>query len=77
MQQKRNKAQTILGYLLIFIVVMAALIVISKYVRNSMSGKIRQAGDSIGGGAQYDPGSGIFSTGMTTTGANDDTGIND
>jgi hypothetical protein len=61
----RKKAQMIVGYLLLFVIVVAALVVMGNYVRNSMSGKIRQAGDSFGGGAQYNPdsNSGYFHTG--------------
>jgi hypothetical protein len=56
---KGNKrAQMIVGYLLLFVIVIAALMVMGSYIRNSMSGKIRQAGDSFGGGEQYDPGPG-------------------
>jgi len=73
MGKNSRLSQSIIGYILIFIVVIAALLGMSKYMRNAMSGKLRQAGDSFGGGAQYDPGTGYgaFSTGGTTTGADD------
>ena len=56
--KRMNRAQAIVSYLVFFILIAAALFMVSKYIRNSMSGKIRQAGDSIGGGGQYDPGPG-------------------
>jgi len=66
---KLNKGQSILGYLILFMLVAAALFTMGYYIRNAMSGRIRQAGDSIGGGAQYDPGpgSGHFGSDTATT----------
>jgi hypothetical protein len=69
-----NKGQMIVGYLLVFVLVIAALMVMGSYIRNSMSGKIRSVGDSIGGGEQYDPGPGY---GHYHTGASTDTTITD
>ena len=60
-----KKAQMIVGYLLLFVIIVAVLMLMGSYIRNSMSGKIRQAGDTFGGGAQYNPdsNSGYFHTG--------------
>lgn len=73
MQKNNRSAQSITGFVMIFVIVIATLLVMSKYVRNSMSNKVRQAGDSLGGGAQYDPGPGYgpFSTGASTSGTKD------
>ena len=64
----RDKGQIVVGYALVFIIVVAALMVMGAYIRNSMSAKIRATGDSIGSGEQYDPGPGYghFHTGAST-----------
>lgn len=47
-----NKAQSIVEYIAIVIVIIAVFVVIGKYYQRSLQGKIRQAGDVIGGGEQ-------------------------
>jgi len=58
----------IVGHLLFFVIIVAALMLLASYIRNSMSGKIRQAGDTFGGGAQYNPdsSSGYYHTGTSS-----------
>jgi hypothetical protein len=56
MLRQVNKAQAALGYVFLFMIVIAVFLTIGKYLRGAMAGKIRQAGDSIGGGRQYNPG---------------------
>ena len=73
---KINKsAQSMLGFTVMFVIILAALLVIGKYVKNAMAGKIRQAGDAVSGGEQYDPGDrskyGHYSMGSATLGAKD------
>ena len=72
--RKRHKGQMVIGYILLFILVIAALMTMGSYIRNSMSGKIRQTGDTIGAGGQYDPGEGYgyHHTGATTDTHGDD-----
>jgi len=53
-----RRGQFIVGYVVLLAIVIAALMVIGSYVRNAMSGKIRQGGDALGSGGQYDPGPG-------------------
>jgi len=49
------KAQGLLDYLFMFIIVIAALIIMGYYIRNSLSGKHRDAADVAGQGEIYIP----------------------
>lgn len=51
----RRQSQALVGYLMLFVAIVAAIIVISHYVRNSFSGKLREVGDAFGGGEVYEP----------------------
>lgn len=51
----RKKAQSILDYMLLLIIIIAGLAVIGYYIRNVMSGKLREAADVFGGGEVYYP----------------------
>jgi len=53
---KRNKSQSVLVYAVLIAVISLGMIVMFKYVRNSIQGKYRQAGDTYGAGKQYEPG---------------------
>jgi hypothetical protein len=53
----RKGGQGILDYIFMLAVVVAALLVMSYYIRNSLSGKIREGADVFGGGEVYQPGS--------------------
>lgn len=49
-----RKAQSIVEYIAVIIVVIAVFVAIWKYYQRSLQGKFRQAGDVIGGGEQAD-----------------------
>ena len=50
-----KKGQSILDYVIFLTVVIAALLIIGLYVRNSLSGKIREGADVFGQGETYLP----------------------
>lgn len=52
---KNRKAQSIVEYLGILIVVIGIFIVAGVYYQRSLQGKYKQAGDALGGGEQYTP----------------------
>ena len=52
-QSAARKGQTILEYLVIIGVIAAVFLAMATYYRRSLQGKYRQAGDVLGGGAQY------------------------
>jgi hypothetical protein len=51
-----KQAQSILEYVVVILVIAAALIVIGVYYKRAVQGRYRSAGDVLGGGEQYDPG---------------------
>lgn len=59
---KRN-GQAILDYVILLLVIISALLIIKHYIRNTLSGKIREGADTIGQGEVYRPGY----TSVTTT----------
>jgi Flp pilus assembly pilin Flp len=54
--RKSLTGQSILDYTLLFAIVVAALLIMGYYIRNSISGKYRDTGDTFAGGEQYIPG---------------------
>ena len=56
MNQQNRRSQSILDYVSLIIIVIAVLLIMGYYVRNSLSGKFRQAADTFGGGEVYQPG---------------------
>ncbi|TRZ95618.1 hypothetical protein D4R78_03060 [bacterium] len=50
-----NKAQTTIDYVVIFVVIIAVLLIMGHYVRNALSGKIREGADIYGKGEVYAP----------------------
>ncbi len=50
-----NRAQAIIEYVAIICIVVAALLIMGYYLRNTFSGKYREAADTIGGGEVYQP----------------------
>lgn len=50
-----KKGQSILGYVVLIVIIIIALIAMRPYLRNAISGKIREAGDAFGGGEVYVP----------------------
>jgi hypothetical protein len=54
--RKSTVGQSLLDYILLFTIVVAALLIMGYYVRNSLSGKYREAADVFGQGEVYIPG---------------------
>lgn len=55
MRRFSPKAQSIIEYIAVILVVIAVCIIAGVYYQRSLQGKYRQAGDSLGGGEQYTP----------------------
>ncbi|MCX5706982.1 MAG: hypothetical protein NTW13_04940 [Candidatus Omnitrophica bacterium] len=53
--KRKNLSQSILEYIVVIIVITAALVAIAAYYKRSLQGKYRQAGDVFGQGSQYTP----------------------
>lgn len=51
----RRRGQGILDAVVIFIVIVAALLLMARYIRNALSGKFREAADSFGRGEVFEP----------------------
>jgi len=50
---KRKKGFLTLEYVILFVVIVAALLTMSVYLKRALSGKWRSAGDVFGFGRQY------------------------
>lgn len=50
-----KKAQAILDYVFLFVIVIAVLLIMGYYVRNALSGRYRDAADVFGHGETYVP----------------------
>jgi len=50
---RNKKAQSVLEYAVIIFCLVVGLVAMSKYIRRSMQGKLREAADELG--QQYDP----------------------
>jgi len=50
-----KKAQTIIEYVAIILVVISVFMAMGAYYKRSLQGRYRQAGDVLGGGEQYTP----------------------
>lgn len=48
-----RKGQSLLDYILLFTIVVAVILIMGYYVRNSLSGKYREAADVFGQGEVY------------------------
>jgi uncharacterized protein (UPF0333 family) len=53
--RKDASGQSLLDYILLFTIVVAALLIMGYYIRNSLSGKYREAADVFGQGETYNP----------------------
>lgn len=53
---KKTNGQSILDYVILLGVVIVALLIMGYYIRNSISGKLREGADTIGRGEVYGPG---------------------
>ena len=51
-----EKGQAMLDYLFLLTIVIAILLLMGYYVRNSLSGKLRESADTFGRGEVYLPG---------------------
>lgn len=58
--RRKKRAQAILEYVVVFLVVLVALAIMSRYVKRSLVGKGRETGNVFGRGEVYDykPGGG-------------------
>jgi len=52
----KKNGQSILEYLVLLIIIIASLAIMRYYLRNTLSGKLRESADSIGQGETYRPG---------------------
>jgi len=50
-----SKAQSIIEYVAIIMVIIAVFIAMGAYYKRSLQARYRQAGDVLGGGEQYTP----------------------
>ena len=51
----KKNAQAILEYTILLIIIIASLLVMRYYLRNTLSGKMREGADSIGQAEVYGP----------------------
>lgn len=51
----KNKSQAILGYAFLIVVVVAAIIAMSVYMKRRIQGSYRKSADVFGQGEQYAP----------------------
>jgi len=51
-----KKGQGILDFTMLLLIVIAAVLIMGYYVRNSISGKLRESADTIGQGEVFRPG---------------------
>lgn len=58
-----KKGQSLLEYAVLFAAIIAVIILMGRYMRNSLSGKFRETADSIGQGEVYKPFGGTNITG--------------
>lgn len=52
----KKRGQSILDYVILLAVVIVALLIMGYYIRNTLSGKVREGADVMGGGEVYRPG---------------------
>ena len=59
-KRRKRRAQSILEYVVVFLVVLVALAIMSRYVKRGLVGKGRETGNVFGRGEVYDykPGGG-------------------
>lgn len=55
MQKIRNKGMLSLEYAVFIVILIAALIGMSLYIRRAICAKFRESGDTFGYGRQYQP----------------------
>ena len=55
MEKIRGKGTLSLEYAVLIVILIAALVAMSVYIRRSICGRLREAGDTFGYGRQYQP----------------------
>jgi len=55
MKKIRNKGMLSLEYAVFMVILIAALLALSIYIRRAICGKMRESGDTFGYGRQYAP----------------------
>lgn len=55
MMMRKIRGQGTLDYIVLLLIVITALLAIGRYIRNSLSGKMREGADIIGQGETYRP----------------------
>ncbi len=50
-----KRGQGVLDYIVLFTIIVAVLLIMGYYIRNSLSGKYREAADVFGQGENYIP----------------------
>ena len=55
MTRKNLAGQSVFDYVLLFTIVVAALLIMGYYIKNSLSGKYRDTADVFGQGENYIP----------------------
>jgi hypothetical protein len=63
----RKAGQAILDYLMLLLIVIASLTVMGYYIRNTLSGKMREGSDSIGQGETFRPEDSVHNYGSGIT----------
>lgn len=51
-----RRGQNILDYVFLLLIVITGLLVMGHYIRNTLSGKLREGADTFGQGEVYAPG---------------------
>ncbi len=51
---RSRRAQSVIDYAIFFAVILTVILIMSKYIRGSLSGKLRSVGDRFGGGEVYE-----------------------
>jgi Flp pilus assembly pilin Flp len=54
-RESTHKAQSVIEYVAVIVVIVAVFIAIGAYYKRTLQGRLRQAGDVLGGGEQYTP----------------------
>ncbi|MBI4982891.1 MAG: hypothetical protein HZC15_07175 [Candidatus Omnitrophica bacterium] len=52
---RKNKAQSIIEFAVVFAVIVAAIIIMGQYIKNALSSKIRDTADTFGQGESFEP----------------------
>jgi len=61
----KGRGQAVLDYVVLLLVIIAALLITGYYVRNALSGKMREGADSFGQGEVFSPTNSQVTTSIT------------